>query len=53
MQYDCRNYPVHFSGSIAYHYREILAEAVKESGLQLGDIQKSPMEGLIRFHGRS
>jgi N-acetylglucosamine kinase-like BadF-type ATPase len=51
MQYDYRNNPVHFAGSVAYHYRETLIEAVEESGLQLGDICQSPMEGLIRYHG--
>jgi N-acetylglucosamine kinase-like BadF-type ATPase len=50
MQYDYRNYPVHFTGSIAYYFREILEEVVRESGLQLGVIKQSPMEGLIRFH---
>jgi N-acetylglucosamine kinase-like BadF-type ATPase len=51
MQYNYRNNPVHFTGSIAYHFREILTEVVRKSNLQLGIIRQSPMEGLIRFHG--
>ena len=51
MQYE--NYQmhrVHFIGSIAYYYKEILTEAVQECGLHMGNIMKAPMEGLIRYH---
>lgn len=44
------NYPVHFTGSIAWHFREILAESATENGYRVGLITQSPMEGLIRFH---
>ena len=50
MQYDYKNYPVYFIGSIAYHYREILREAVLASGMQLGGIMQNPMEGLVKYH---
>lgn len=51
MQYEnARTLPVCFTGSIAYHFRDILAEAVRESGLTLGEISQAPMEGLIRYH---
>lgn len=51
MQYD--NYhgnKVHFIGSVAYYYKEILKEAALEMGVQLGTIIQSPMEGLIQYH---
>jgi len=51
MQYDYRRHPVYFIGSIAYHYREILEEAVLESGMQLGGIVQQPMDGLAKYHG--
>ena len=41
---------VHFIGSVAFYYKEVLAEAAKEMGIQLGAIIKSPMEGLIKYH---
>lgn len=41
---------VNFIGSIAYYYREVLAEAAAEQGYTLGTVLKSPMEGLIKFH---
>ena len=50
MQYDYKRYPVYFIGSIAYHYREILEEAILEAGMQLGGIMQQPMEGLVKYH---
>ncbi len=51
MQYEnYRNSKVHFIGSVAFYYKETLAEAVCEMGIQLGTILKSPMEGLIAYH---
>jgi len=50
MQYDYKRYPVYFIGSIAYYYREILAEAILASGMQLGAIMQNPMDGLVRYH---
>ena len=50
MQYDYINCPVHFIGSIAYNYRAILEEAVIASGMKLGEIIQSPMEGLVKYH---
>ena len=51
MQY--KNYeklPVHFVGSIAFHFQEILTEAITEMNMKLGKIIQSPMEGLIKYH---
>ena len=50
MQYDYKRYAVYFIGSIAYHYREILEEAVQTAGMQLGSIIQQPMEGLVEYH---
>jgi len=52
MQYDYKHYPVYFIGSIAYHYREILTEAVLESGMKLGGIMQQPMDGLVKYHDK-
>ena len=49
-QYDYKQYKVHFIGSIAYYYKEILEEAVLECGMQLGEILQNPMEGLVKYH---
>ncbi len=51
MQY--KNYdklPIHFVGSVAFHYQEILKEAMQGMHMKPGKIIKSPMEGLIKYH---
>ena len=42
--------PVHFTGSVAYYYRPVLAEAAASEGIRLGNVVRDPMDGLIRFH---
>ena len=49
-QYDYQRHKVHFTGSVAYYYKEILEEAVRDCGMQLGNIRQAPMEGLIVYH---
>ncbi len=36
MQYDYQHYKVHFIGSVAFYYKEDLAEVAKQMGIQLG-----------------
>ncbi|NUQ24420.1 MAG: ATPase [Saprospiraceae bacterium] len=43
-------WPVHFTGSVAWYFREILAEAVGVQELTLGNVLVDPMEGLVLFH---
>lgn len=50
MQYDYRNYTVSFVGSVAFYYKEVLAEVAAELDMKLGTIIKSPMAGLIVYH---
>lgn len=42
--------PIHFVGSIAYGFRDILKEMCLSYELQLGKVLKNPMEGLIKYH---
>ncbi len=48
--YNRKDLPVGVVGSMAFHYREQLEEAARLEGYTLGQILKSPMEGLITFH---
>lgn len=48
--YDYQNYPVNFTGSVAYHYRAQLEEAAQIKGIKIGCITKAPMEGLIKYY---
>lgn len=52
MQYDYQNNKVHFIGSVAHYYKNVLIEAAEELHVQLGTIIKSPMPGLIAFHSK-
>lgn len=49
-QYDYRTHPVHFTGSVAWHFRALLEEAAHDLGIGLGHVVQSPIEGLVRFH---
>ncbi len=42
--------PVHFTGSIAWHFSEVLKEAARKTGCIMGNLSQHPMEGLIRYH---
>ena len=42
--------PIHFVGSVAFHYQDLLKEAVEAMNMKLGKIIQSPMEGLIKYH---
>lgn len=42
--------PLAFTGSIAYHFADILREAADSLGFKVGKIEKAPMEGLIAYH---
>lgn len=42
--------PLHFAGSVAWHFRDILEELCHLYELQLGRILKNPMDGLTVFH---
>lgn len=44
-------YKVHFTGSIAFYFGKILQAALEQKGLKVGRILKSPMEGLVDYHG--
>jgi glucosamine kinase len=42
--------PVHFTGSIAWYFQNILSEAAQQYGCTTGKITCNPMEGLIDYH---
>jgi glucosamine kinase len=43
-------YHVHFSGSIAWYFQELLKEMADSLGLKTGKIVQDPIEGLVEFH---
>ena len=45
-----KNYPVNFTGSVAYYFQEQLKKVVEAKGYQFGKVVSKPMEGLINYH---
>ena len=42
--------PIHFVGSIAHGFKDVLKEMCFSYELKLGKVLKNPMEGLIQYH---
>lgn len=42
--------PVHFVGSVAYHYKDILTDIGLEFGIITGKFIKAPIDGLVEYH---
>ncbi len=43
-------YPIHFVGSVAFAFKDVLENIAAHYGLTIGNVAKSPMDGLVRFH---
>lgn len=43
-------HPVHFVGSVAFEFKDILKELHNHYGIETGQIIKKPIEGLIHYH---
>ena len=50
VQYDYRRYPVHFTGSVAWHFRELLGRCLTAAGMRQGTIVQRPIEALTEYH---
>jgi glucosamine kinase len=42
--------PIHFIGSVAYGFKDILKDMCAIYELQLGKVLKNPMDGLVKYH---
>jgi glucosamine kinase len=47
---DWKTQPVHFIGSVAYHFQEELRSVCAEQGVTVGAIIKKPIDGLAAYH---
>ena len=43
--------PVHFIGSVAYGFRDVLKGICNSYEIELGKVLKNPMDGLVKYHG--
>jgi len=51
LQYpEARKFPVHFTGSVAYHFRPFLEDLMSKYRLQSGLFTLTPMENLVSYH---
>ena len=48
--YEKHQKPVHFVGSVAYHFQAHLKELLKKNNILAGSFQASAIEGLIKYH---
>lgn len=49
-QYDYKNYPIRFVGSLAHAQADTLRAIGHEFGIEIDVIEETPMNGLIEFH---
>ncbi len=47
---DYRKYTLNCVGSVGYHNRDLLEEVAGEFGMKLGNVIKSPIDGLVKYH---
>jgi len=45
-----REVPTHFVGSVAYYFSDILHQAAAGLGVNVGTIDKKPIDGLVSYH---
>jgi glucosamine kinase len=51
LQYpEALQYAVHFSGSIAFYFQDLLRKVAADLGLRTGRIVQDPIQGLVDFH---
>lgn len=47
---NAKELPIHFVGSVAYYFKEILEKVCLAQDLKLGKVIKRPIDGLIKYH---
>lgn len=53
MQYDYKNHKIYFTGSIAYHFQDVLLKVAESLGIQVEKICQSPMSGLVEYYSQT
>jgi N-acetylglucosamine kinase-like BadF-type ATPase len=50
MQLDYKTHTVYFTGSIAFHFQDVLKTVAEKLEIKVGKIDKSPINGLIKYY---
>jgi N-acetylglucosamine kinase-like BadF-type ATPase len=45
-------YPIHFTGSIAYGFKDVVSSLCNNYEMELGNIIKQPIDELVKFHSK-
>ncbi len=48
--YSVQEYPIHFSGSIAFYFNGVLRQVLNDNQLTVGNIVEAPIAGLALYH---
>jgi N-acetylglucosamine kinase-like BadF-type ATPase len=48
--YQYKEVPVHFVGSVAWHFQDVLYQAAEDIGIRVGKIVRKPIENLAKYH---
>ena len=48
-----KSVPIHFTGSIAYHFRDVVSAVLDEKNLKAGNIIQKPITGLCEYYLKS
>lgn len=51
--YGRKDLPLHFTGSVAYHFKDEMEETARRNGYAVGRVRQSPLPGLLDFHRTS
>ena len=43
--------PVHFTGGVAFGFKDVLQQLCNSYEFEMGKVMKNPMEGLLEYHG--
>ena len=43
-------HPLHFAGSVAFTFKDVLEELCRQYELDLGTVIQSPLDGLVKYH---
>jgi len=50
---ESRVYPVHFTGGVAYGFKNVLKGMCESYEMALGNVLKQPMDGLVKYHSEN
>lgn len=42
--------PLHFTGAVAYEFRDVIKAMCRQCELTVGNIERSPLKGLVKYH---